>query len=76
MSLSIMIGSEAEDYVNVKNTIIFLESLTELQPLGLMDEDRNQVLDDLIDWYKSMYDVLTNPALGSEELYDPSELTK
>jgi len=76
MSLSIMIGSEAEDYVNVKNTIIFLESLTELQPLGLMDEDRKQILDDLIVWYKSMYDVLTNPALGSEELYDPSELIK
>lgn len=74
MSLSIMVGSDPQDYENIKNTIHFLSAIEELKPIGLIDDDRYQVLLDLIDWYKSMYDVLTNPAVGSEEMYDPSEL--
>lgn len=74
MSLSIMVGSDPQDYENIKNTIHFLSAIEELKPIGLMDDDRYQVLLDLIDWYKSMYDILTNPVVGSEEMYDPSEL--
>lgn len=69
-----MVGSDPQDYENIKNTIHFLSAIEELKPIGLMDDDRYQVLLDLIDWYKSMYDVLTNPVAGSEEMYDPSEL--
>jgi len=76
MSLSIMIGSEAEDYKNIKNTIVFLEAVKELKPLGLIDDERFEELEYLITWYQSMYDVLTNPLVSSEQLYDPSELVK
>lgn len=76
MSLSIMVGSDPQDYENIKNTIHFLDAVKELKPLGFLEDHQMEVLIDLLDWYKSMYDVLTNPALGSEELYDPSELTK
>lgn len=76
MSLSIMIGSEAEDYKNIKNTIVFLEAVKELKPLGLIDDERFEELEYLITWYQSMYDVLTNPLVSSEQLYDPSELIK
>lgn len=69
-----MVGSDPQDYENIKNTIHFLSAIEELKPIGLMDDDRYQVLLDLIDWYKSMYDILTNPVVGSEEMYDPSEL--
>jgi len=71
-----MIGSEAEDYKNIKNTIIFLESVKELKPIGLIDNERFEELEYLITWYQSMYDVLTNPSISSEQLYDPSELIK
>lgn len=74
MSLNIMIGSEPQDYVNIKNTIVFLDAFKELQPLGMMDQDQLTTLNDLIEWYKTMHDVLTNPTLGSEEMYDPKEL--
>jgi saccharopine dehydrogenase-like NADP-dependent oxidoreductase len=75
MSLNIMIGSDPQDYTNIKNTIHFLDAILELKPLGFMDDEQLEVLNELIDWYKSMHDVLTNPALGSEELYNPVELT-
>jgi hypothetical protein len=75
MSLNIMIGSDPQDYTNIKNTIHFLDAILELKPLGFMDDEQLEVLNELIDWYKSMHDVLLNPALGSEELYNPAELT-
>jgi hypothetical protein len=75
MSLNIMIGSDPQDYINIKNTIHFLDAILELKPLGFMDDEQLEVLNELIDWYKSMHDVLTNPTLGSEELYNPAELT-
>jgi hypothetical protein len=74
MSLNIMIGSEPQDYVNIKNTIHFLDALTELKPVGLIDAEQSQILNDLIDWYKSLYDVMTNPSLANQEMYDPKEL--
>lgn len=74
MSLNIMIGSEAQDYVNIKNTIHFLDALKELKPIGVMDDDQMQVLVDLVDWYQSLYDVMTNPSVGSQEMFDPKEL--
>lgn len=74
MSLSIMIGSESEDYLNIKNTIHFLEAVKELKPLGFLDDDQLEELKHLIGWYQSMYDVLTNPNLSSEEMYNPAEL--
>ena len=70
-----MIGSDPQDYINIKNTIHFLDAILELKPLGFMDDEQLEVLNELIDWYKSMHDVLTNPTLGSEELYNPAELT-
>jgi hypothetical protein len=74
MSLTIMIGAEAQDYLNIKNTIHFLEGLKELNPLGVITEDQFEVLGDLIEWYSTMYDVMINPSLGGQELYDPKEL--
>ena len=74
MSLNIMIGSEAEDYVNIRNTIHFLDALSELKGVGVLDEERSKVLSNLIEWYKTMYDVLTNPELGKPQMFDPSEL--
>jgi hypothetical protein len=76
MSLNIMIGSEPQDYTNIKNTIHFLDALVELKPLGVMDDEQLQVLNGLIDWYKSLYDVMTNPSIGTQEMFDPSELVE
>lgn len=75
MSLSIMIGSEPEDYVNIKNTIHFLDAIKELHPIGVVDDERKEVLENLIGWYQSMYDVLTNPSLAPQEMFNPAELT-
>jgi saccharopine dehydrogenase-like NADP-dependent oxidoreductase len=74
MSLNIMIGSEPQDYENIKNTIHFLDAIKELKPLGFMDDDQSQVLDELVEWYKSLYDVMTNPLNSTQELYNPKEL--
>ena len=74
MSLNIMIGSEPQDYENIKNTIHFLDAIKELKPIGLLDDDQFHVLNELIDWYKSLYDVMTNPFNSNQELYDPKEL--
>jgi hypothetical protein len=74
MSLNIMIGSEPQDYENIKNTIHFLDAIKELKPIGLLDDDQFHVLNELIDWYKSLYDVMTNPFNSNQEMYDPKEL--
>lgn len=74
MSLNIMIGSEPEDYANIKNTIHFLKALKELKPLGVMEDKHLDVLTSLIDWYESLYDVMTNPSISNQEMYDPKEL--
>ena len=76
MSLNIMIGSEAEDYTNIKNTIHFLDALSQFKNVGLieLDQQQTEALSNLVEWYKTMYDVLTNPELGNQDLYDPSEL--
>ena len=75
MSLNIMIGSEAQDYVNIKNTILFLNALKELKPIGVMNDDQLHVLKDLIEWYNTLYDVMTNPSISTQEMFDPKELT-
>lgn len=74
MSLTIMIGSDIQDYENLKNTIHFLSAIEELKPIGIIDDERFRVLQDLTEWYKTMYDVLTNNSSPSDQLYDPSEI--
>jgi hypothetical protein len=74
MSLSIMIGSEAQDYQNIKNTIHFLDALKELESLGPLTQDQIKILNDLTEWYKSIYNLLTDSTLGLQEFYDPSDL--
>lgn len=74
MSLTIMIGSDIQDYENLRNTIHFLSAIEELKPTGIIDDERFRVLQDLIEWYRTMYDVLTNNSSSSDRLYDPSEI--
>jgi hypothetical protein len=78
MSLSIMIGSEAQDYQNIKNTIHFLDALLEsglsVEGVDFSRQDQIKILNDLTKWYKSMYNLLTDSTLGLQEFYDPSDL--
>lgn len=69
-----MIGSDIQDYENLRNTIHFLSAIEELKPTGIIDDERFRVLQDLIEWYRTMYDVLTNNSSSSDRLYDPSEI--
>jgi hypothetical protein len=71
MSINIIVGSDEEDIVKIKNTISTITLVKNMvdqyatintSDLSLSLED----LDSLIDWYASMLDILTNPSFASE----------
>jgi hypothetical protein len=71
MSINIIVGSDEEDIVKIKNTIstITLVKNTVGQYATINTSDLNlslEDLDSLIDWYASMLDILTNPSFASE----------
>jgi methionine salvage enolase-phosphatase E1 len=73
MSINIIVGSDEEDIVKIKNTISTISlvknmvneyATIKLSDLSLSQED----LDSLIDWYASMLDILTNPSFATESV--------
>jgi hypothetical protein len=71
MSINIIVGSDEEDIVKIKNTIKTIslvknvvneDATINLSELNLSLDD----LDSLIDWYASMLDILTNPSFAVE----------
>ena len=71
MSINIIVGSDDEDVVEIKNTIITISLvkniINEHPNINLPDLDLS--LDDpesLIDWYASMLNILTNPSFAVE----------
>jgi len=67
MSVAIAIGNDTQDIVNIQNTIHLLQSITDSSSSfeTLSSED----IDNLIDWYKGIINILLDPSLFS---YDES----
>jgi hypothetical protein len=67
MSVAIAIGNDTQDIVNIQNTINLLQSITDTSSSfeTLSPED----IDNLIDWYKGIINILLDPSLFS---YDES----
>jgi hypothetical protein len=71
MSINIIVGSDEEDIVKIKNTIstisLVKNMVNEYATINLSDLDLSlDDLDSLIDWYASMFDILTNPSFAAE----------
>ncbi len=71
MSINIIVGSDEEDIVKIKNTIITISlvknMINEHPNINLPDLDLSlDDLESLIDWYASMLDILTNPSFAVE----------
>lgn len=67
MSVAIAIGNDTQDIVNIQNTINLLQSIADSSSSfeTLSSED----VDNLIDWYKGIINILLDPSLFS---YDES----
>jgi hypothetical protein len=67
MSVAIAIGNDTQDIVNIQNTINLLQSIADSSSSfeTLSSED----IDNLIDWYKGIINILLDPSLFS---YDES----
>jgi hypothetical protein len=71
MSINIIVGSDEEDIVKIKNTIITISlvknMINEHPNINLPNLDLSlDDLESLIDWYASMLDILTNPSFAVE----------
>lgn len=71
MSINIIVGSDEEDIVKIKNTIITISlvknTINEHPNINLPDLDLSlDDLESLIDWYASMLNILTNPSFAVE----------
>jgi hypothetical protein len=71
MSINIIVGSDEEDIVKIKNTIITISLvkniINEHPNINLPNLDLSlDDLESLIDWYASMLDILTNPSFAVE----------
>jgi hypothetical protein len=71
MSINIIVGSDEEDIVKIKNTIITISlvknMINEHPNINLPDLDLSlDDLESLIDWYASMLNILTNPSFAVE----------
>ena len=71
MSINIIVGSDEEDIVKIKNTIITISLvkniINEHPNINLPNLDLSLYdLESLIDWYASMLDILTNPSFAVE----------
>ena len=73
MSINIIVGSDEEDIVKIKNTIstisLVKNMVNEYATINLSDLSLSlEDLDSLIDWYASMLDILTNPSFAAESV--------
>lgn len=71
MSINIIVGSDDEDIVKIKNTISMItlvkNMVNEYSTINVSDLNMSlEDLESLIDWYASMLDILTNPSFASE----------
>ena len=71
MSINIIVGSDDEDIVRIKNTISMItlvkNMVNEYSTINVSDLNMSlEDLESLIDWYASMLDILTNPSFASE----------
>jgi hypothetical protein len=70
MSINVVVGSDPNDANKLQDTVELLYMLKALLPVeqSYFDIDGAQYdserIDDIIDWYKSMYNILTNPSFA------------
>jgi hypothetical protein len=70
MSVAIAIGNDTQDIVNIQNTINLLQSITDTSSSFEMLKTLSPGdIDNLIDWYKGIINILLDPSLFS---YDES----
>jgi hypothetical protein len=65
MSINIVVGSDPSDFDNLRETISILKFLSNTDNLEDFGIDHNR-LEVLIDWYNSMYSILTDPNIFAE----------
>lgn len=73
MSINIIVGSDEDDLIKLTNTLGLLKFLYNWSDkefnLSFQDQSLSKSdIDDLIDWYGSMLDILTNPNFSSESV--------
>lgn len=70
MSINVVVGADAEDITKLEDTIDLLYILKQLMSNqnSILDaygkSFDTKTLDDIIDWYKSMHSILTNPSFA------------
>lgn len=67
MSINIVVGSDPADHTKLRQTIDILKFVNKTENKNEFDI-HSQSLEELIDWYDSMYNILTNPNLFTEEV--------
>lgn len=74
MSINIIVGSDEEDVAKIKNTSTILHFVNKLisndnAVLAFNEVDITKSdIDELIDWYASMLEILTNPSFATESV--------
>jgi hypothetical protein len=66
MSINIVVGSDPADTDKIKQTIDILKLVNNLANKEDISTIDTESLDDLVDWYNSMYNILTDPTIFSE----------
>lgn len=65
MSINIVVGSDPSDFEKLRQTISILKFVDGLANKEDLNID-TQSIDSLIDWYNSMYSILTDPNIFAE----------
>jgi len=66
MSINIVVGSDPADTDKIKQTIDILKLVNNLANKEDISTIDTESLDDLVDWYNSMYNILTDPTIFAE----------
>jgi hypothetical protein len=70
MSVAIAIGNDTQDIVNIQNTINLLQYIADgSSSFETLKKISPEDIDNLIDWYKGIVNILLDPSLFS---YDES----
>lgn len=70
MSINVVVGADADDIIKLEDTIDLLYILKQMlsNQNSILDtygkSFDGKTLDDIIDWYKSMHSILTNPSFA------------
>ena len=66
MSINIVVGSDPADTHKIKQTIDILKLVNNLANKEDINTIDTESLDDLVDWYNSMYSILTDPTIFAQ----------